>query len=119
MRGETVNTNGLVSSGGTKERPYFAYGKVVKLVGGKIRMEWFPKCQLVENTDDIETSSDSFSEQNDTVKIRAYAFNDNGDVKNYVDSSRTDFPEGLTEDKFFEKPIVSADDLDKIISPGA
>lgn len=119
MRGETVNTNGLVSSGGTKERPYFAYGKVVKLVGGKIRMEWFPKCQLVENTDDIETSSDSFSEQNDTVTIRAYVFNDNGDVKNYVDSSRNDFPEGLTEDKFFAKPIITADDLDKIISPGA
>lgn len=119
MRGETIASNGLMSSGGTKERPYFAYGKVVKLVGGGVRYDWYPKCQLIENTDDIETSEDSFSEQNDTVTIRAYAYNDAGENKNYVDSTTTNFPKGLTEEKFFEKPIITSSDFDKIINPAA
>lgn len=119
MRGENIATNGLVSSGGTKERPYFAYGKVVKLVGGGVRFDWYPKCQVIENTDDIGTSEDSFSEQNDTVTIRAYAFNENGENKNYVDSSITGFPEGLTEEKFFSKPIVTAEDLDAVVELAA
>lgn len=119
MRGENIATNGLVSSGGTKERPYFAYGKVVKLVGGGVRFDWYPKCQVIENTDDIATSEDSFSEQNDTVTIRAYAFNEKGENKNYVDSSITGFPEGLTEEKFFSKPIVTSADLDAVVAESA
>ena len=119
MRGENIATNGLVSSGGTKEIPYFAYGKVVKLVGGGVRFDWYPKCQVIENTDDIATSEDSFSEQNDTVTIRAYAFNEKGENKNYVDSSITGFPEGLTEEKFFSKPIVTSADLDAVVAESA
>ena len=119
MRGENIATNGLVSSGGTKERPYFAYGKVVKLVGGGVRFDWYPKCQVIENTDDIATSEDSFSEQNDTVTIRAYAFNEKKENKNYVDSSITGFPEGLTEEKFFSKPIVTSADLDAVVAESA
>ena len=119
MRGENIATNGLVSSGGTKERPYFAYGKVVKLVGGGVRFDWYPKCQVIENTDDIATSEDRFSEQNDTVTIRAYAFNEKGENKNYVDSSITGFPEGLTEEKFFSKPIVTSADLDAVVAESA
>lgn len=119
MRGENIATNGLVSSGGTKERPYFAYGKVVKLVGGGVRFDWYPKCQVIENTDDIATSEDSFSEQNDTVTIRAYAFNEKGENKNYVDSSITGFPEGLTEEKFFSNPIVTSADLDAVVAESA
>lgn len=119
MRGENIATNGLVSSGGTKERPYFAYGKVVKLVGGGVRYDWYPKCQVIENTDDIATSEDSFSEQNDTVTIRAYAFNEKGENKNYVDSSITGFPESLTEEKFFSKPIVTSADLDAVVAESA
>ena len=119
MRGENIATNSLVSSGGTKERPYFAYGKVVKLVGGGVRFDWYPKCQVIENTDDIATSEDSFSEQNDTVTIRAYAFNEKGENKNYVDSSITGFPEGLTEEKFFSKPIVTSADLDAVVAESA
>lgn len=119
MRGENIAINGLVSSGGTKERPYFAYGKVVKLVGGGVRFDWYPKCQVIENTDDIATSEDSFSEQNDTVTIRAYAFNEKGENKNYVDSSITGFPEGLTEEKFFSKPIVTSADLDAVVAESA
>lgn len=116
MRGDIIDNSGLISSGRTAERPYFAYGKVVKKVGGGVRLDWYPKCQLVENTDDIATKEDSFSEQNDTVTIRCYAFNELGDIKNYVDSESSKYPEGLTEDKFFEKPIVTAKDLTDCIS---
>lgn len=111
MRGEIVDESGLISSGRNTQRPYFAYGKVVNKVGGGHRYDWYPKCQLVENTDDITTKEDTFSEQNDTVTIRCYAFNDAGDIKNYVDSEASNFPEGLTEEKFFNKPIVTVADL--------
>ena len=111
MRGDVVGSKGLISSGRNTQRPFFAYGKVVKKVGGGFRYDWYPKCQLVENTDDISTKEDSFSEQNDTVTIRCYAFNDEGDIKNYVDSESAHFPEGLTEEKFFTKPIITEADL--------
>ena len=66
MRNEVADLDGLITSGSSSQRPYFAYGKVVKKVGGGFRYEWYPKCQLVENTDDISTSEENFSEQNDT-----------------------------------------------------
>lgn len=119
MRGDIIDESGLISSGRNAERPYFAYGKVVKKVGGGVRYDWYPKCQLVENTDDIATKEENFSEQNDTVTIRAYAFNEFGDIKNYVDSEATNFPEGLTEEKFFTKPIITKADLASAITPGA
>ena len=108
MRGETVDVGGLVLSGAQADRPYFAYGKVVQLDGGKVRYEWFPKCQLVSNTDDISTSESSFSEQNDTLTIKAYAFDTAGNVKVYVQSDMTTFPAGLTEAEFFAAPILNA-----------
>lgn len=111
MRGENIDNSGLISSGRTTERPFFAYGKVVKKLGGGVRFDWYPKCQLVENTDDITTKEDNFSEQNDTVTIRCYAFNEEGDIKNYVDSGSSKYPEGLTEEKFFTKPIITESDL--------
>lgn len=119
MRGDIADESGLISSGRNSERPYFAYGKVVKKVGGGVRYDWYPKCQLVENTDDISTKEENFSEQNDTVTIRAYAFNEAGDIKNYVDSEASNFPEGLTEEKFFTKPIITKEDLAVAITPGA
>lgn len=117
MRGDNVSTNGLISSGRNTKRPFFAYGKVVKKVGGGFRYDWYPKCQLVENTDDIATKEDSFSEQNDTVTIRCYAFNEAGDIRNSVDSESTKFPEGITEEKFFTKPIITEADLTAIVTP--
>jgi phi13 family phage major tail protein len=115
MRGENVDDGGLISSGRPSTRPFFAFGKVVKKVGGGLRYEWYPKCQLVENTDDIATSEDTFNEQNDTLTIRAYSFNDDKDFKNYVDSEATNYPEGLTEENFFTKPIITKEDLESII----
>lgn len=108
MRGEVVDTGGLVLSGAPADRPYFAYGKVVQLDGGKVRYEWFPKCQLISNTDDIGTSEESFSAQNDTLTIKAYAFDTAGNVKAYVQSDMTTFPAGLTEVEFFTAPILNA-----------
>ncbi len=123
MRNETVNEGGLISSGSSSQRPFFAYGKVVKKIGGGFRYEWYPKCQLVENTDDIATKEESFSEQNDTLTIRAYPFDSNENIKVYVDSEASNFPEGVTEEKFFAKPILTQADLTAAISaeetPGA
>lgn len=111
MRGEKVDVGGLILSGAGGSRPYFAYGKVVKLKRGKIRMEWYPKCKLTENSDEASTKTEKFAEQTDTVKISAYPFDAEGNIKAYVDSSVTGFPEGLTEEKFFAKPILTVEDL--------
>lgn len=111
MRGEIVDEGGLHLSGGQGARPYFAYGKVVKLKNGKVRYEWYPKCKLAENSDEISTREEKFSEQTDTLTISAYGFNDNGDIRAYVDSSASNFPETLTEEKFFAKPIMTKEDL--------
>jgi len=119
MRGEDVDDSGLISSGSSTQRPYFAYGKVVKKVGNGFRYEWYPKCQLVENTDDIATQEESFSEQNDTVTIRCYAFDELGHVRNYVDSEASNFPDDLTEEKFFTKPIITKADLTAALAEGA
>ena len=115
-KAEMESTKLQISSGRTATRPYFGYGKVVKKVGGGVRYDWYPKCQLVENTDDISTKEESFNEQNDTVTIRAYSFNEYGDVKNYVDSESKNFPVGLTEEKFFNKPIITKTDLANAVS---
>jgi phi13 family phage major tail protein len=108
MRGETSDAGGLILSGAGTDRPYFAYGKVVLLDGGVKRYEWFPKCQLVSNTDDVKTSDTSYSEQNDTLTIRAMAFDAAGNTKAYVQTDNTNFPAGLTEDEFFAAPILNA-----------
>lgn len=106
MRAETVETGGLVLSGSGTERPYFAYGKVVKLQNGKHRFEWFPKCQLTTNTDSVETSEGSFKEQNDTLTVTALPFDDFGNIKVYVQSDMATYPTWLTEDLFFSKPVL-------------
>lgn len=111
MRAETVCKNGLVKSGGGTMRPFFAYGKVVVLDAGNYRYEWYPKCQLTANTDDINTQEEKFSEQNDTITILAYPFDDEGNINTKVDST-IKIPEGLSEDKFFAKPILTETDLD-------
>ena len=119
LRGESIDEGGLILSGRTSERPYIALGFPVLKVGGGVKYVWYPKCQLVENTDEIATKEESFSEQNDTLTFRAYAFNDTNDKKSYVDSESTSFPEGLTEEKFFTKPILTKEDLASAITPGA
>jgi phi13 family phage major tail protein len=115
MKGDNVSTGGLILSGGNRVRPYFAYGKVVELKGGKVRMDWYPKCKLTENSDETKTKEESYSEQTDTITITAYPFNEDGDIVAKV-SSEVNFPEGLDEDKFFAKPILTQEDLAAAIS---
>ena len=114
MRGDTVTDSGLILSGGNKIRPRFAYGKVVIMHGGQRRYDWYPNCQLSANTDDIETSEGSYKEQNDTLTISAMPFNENGEIAVNI---KEDFkaPEGLTEDIFFSTPILSEEDLKKLL----
>ena len=116
MRGEVVDAGGLHMSGGKGVRPYFGYGKVVHLKKDHVRYEWYPKCKLASNSDEIATKEASPSEQTDTITISAYPFNDNEDNKVYVDSSAANFPEGLTEGMFFMKPILTPADLVAAVS---
>ena len=119
MRAATVDAGGLVLDGAQKVRPYFAYGKVVKLKNGNERWEWFPKCRLSENSDEAATSEQSPSEQNDTFTISAYPFDLAGNKRSYVDSTMENFPEGLTEEKFFAKPVLTKEDLAAAVSGSA
>ena len=119
MRGDIIGEGGLNRSGRTATRPFFAFGKVVKKLNGKFEYAWYPKCQLVENTDDIATKEESFSEQNDTVTIKAYSFNSDDDKKTYVNNEMSNFPDGLTEDKFFTAPILKDEDLTAVVTAGA
>lgn len=109
MKGDSVDAGGLILSGSNSQRPFFAYGKVVKLRHGGYRYEWYPKCKLTENSDDISTSEDKTSEQTDTIKIKAYPFDDAGNIAAKITESSA--PEGMTEDKFFAKPILTKEDL--------
>ncbi|MGN1302424.1 MAG: major tail protein [Clostridia bacterium] len=108
----------LVKSGSTGERPYFAFGKVVKKTGNAVEYVWYPKCQLIENTDDISTSEESYSEQNDTLTIRAYSFDKDGNKSVRVNSEMNNFPEGLTEEMFFTKPLTTDEEIEALITPG-
>ena len=115
MRGEAVSTAGLIFKGGSKERPYFAFGKTVKMRQGHQRFVWYPKCKLISNSDDINTKEESFSEQNDTITIRAYPFDDKGNCQVEWDSTVKAI-EGLTEEKFFSKVIMQDSDLTKVVA---
>lgn len=117
MRGDDIHENGLILSGAPGKRPFFAFGKVVKKLGGVVEYVWYPKCQLTENTDEATTSEEEFSEQTDTVTITAYAFDNAGNKSVRVNSEMTSFPEGLTEEKFFEKPILDDAGLTTAITP--
>ena len=108
----------LIKSGATGERPYFAFGKVVKKTGNVVEYAWYPKCQLTENTDDISTSEESFSEQNDTLTIRAYSFDKEGNKSVKVNSEMSIFPKGLTEEMFFTKPLTTDEEIEALIAPG-
>ncbi|MBQ9659417.1 MAG: phage tail protein [Clostridia bacterium] len=109
----------LVKSGAPSKRPFFAFGKVVKKTGGAVEYVWYPKCQLAENTDDIATSEDTFNEQNDTLTIKAFSFDKEGNKSVRVNSEMSNFPEGLTEEMFFTKPLTSDDEIEDLITEGA
>ena len=114
MRGDKIGKY-LIKSGASSQRPYFAFGKVVKKLGGVVEYVWYPKCQLAENTDDIATSEESFSEQNDTLIIKALSFDNVGNKSVRISSEMSSFPEGLTEKMFFDKVLTTDEEIDAII----
>ena len=105
MKGDTVDT-GIIMSGGFKTRPYFAYGVPIIKKDKTMDLRWFPKCQLVDNSDKTATSTDSHSDQTDTLTIRAYGFDadDNQEVKVLTGDSNN---AGITEAAFFAAPVLT------------
>lgn len=112
MKGDTITNSGAIISNRNGIKPYFAYGKVVKLSHGKRRYEWFGKCQLVSNTDKTSTSTESFSEQTDTITIRAYPLNDG--TYGVSTSADVELPATVTEDTFFAAPLITEDDYEAL-----
>lgn len=119
MRGDTITENGLIVNGSNPIKPYFAFGKVVLLTGGKYRLDWYPKCQLKSNTDDTSTREEKFSEQTDTIVINAMPFDSANNIKMSISNELKSFPADMTIDKFFSQVITSDDDLAKIITKAA
>ena len=114
LRGEKIEENGLVFGGGSNKRPFVAIGYPVIKDGGVSKFIWYPYCQLIENTEDIATSEDSFSEQNDTLTFSAMPFNAEGNTKVEIDTGTLQ-GKAATEEDFFKQVIVKKEDY----TPGA
>ena len=106
MKGDTVD-EGIIMSGGVKTRPYFAYGVPIIKKDNTRDMRWYPKCKLVDNSDATQTSTDSHSDQTDSLTIRAYGFDatQNQEVKVLTGETAN---AGITEEKFFAAPVLTA-----------
>lgn len=105
MKGDTIDS-GIIMSGGVKTRPYFAYGVPIIRKDKTMDMRWFPKCKLVDNSDATQTSTDSHSDQTDTLTIRAYGFDtdQNQEVKVLTGETAN---AGITEAAFFAAPVLT------------
>lgn len=105
MKGDT-NDEGIILSGGVKTRPFFAYGVPIIKKDRTMDMRWFPKCKLVDNSDATQTSTDSHSDQTDSLTIRAYGFdaNQNQEVKILTGETAN---AGITEAAFFAAPVLT------------
>ena len=105
MKGDTVD-EGIIMSGGVKTRPYFAYGLPIIKKDGTMDMRWYPKCKLVDNSDATATSTDSHSDQTDSLTIRAYGFDatQNQEVKVLTAETAN---AGITEAAFFAAPVLT------------
>ncbi len=114
FRGDHVSENGLITDDTSPLRPFFACGFPIEKTNGQVDLVWYPKCQLTENSGDIETKEDKFKEQNQKLTIKAYAFNDKN-IKVHCDSELASFPKGLTEEKFFSKVITNDEDLKSVL----
>lgn len=115
MRGDAVS-GGVILSGGVRQRPFFAYGVPIKKRDGTMDLRWYPKCKLAENTDTTATSTDSHSDQTDTLTIRAYGF----DTDQNKDVSCLTSVEGytsITEAKFFAAPLLTVAAVDALKTP--
>ena len=91
MKGDT-NDEGIIMSGGVKTRT--------------MDMRWYPKCKLVDNSDATATSTDSHSDQTDSLTIRAYGFDadQNQEIKVLTGETAN---AGITEAAFFAAPVLT------------
>ena len=105
MKGDTVDS-GIIMSGGIKERPFFAYGVPIIKKDKTKDMRWYPKCKLVDNSDAAATSTDSHSDQTDTLTIRAYGFDETQNQEVKVLTAET-ANASITENAFFAAPILT------------
>ena len=105
MKGDTIDT-GIIMSGGVKTRPFFAYGVPIIKKDRTMDMRWYPKCKLVDNSDATATSTDSHSDQTDSLTIRAYGFDDTQNQEVKVLTAET-ANAGITEAAFFAAPIMT------------
>lgn len=105
MKGDTVDT-GIILSGGIKTRPYFAYGVPIIKKDKTMDMRWYPKCKLVDNSDATATSTDSHSDQTDSLTIRAYGFDEDQNQEVKVLTGETANAD-ITEEKFFAAPVLT------------
>lgn len=106
MRGEEVDSAGVTMGGGFGARPYFAYGMAINRKDGSWEYRWYPKCKLIENSDSTETSEDKHKDQNETVTIKAYGFNDDGNTFVRAITSESGMA-NMTAAAFFAAPLLS------------
>lgn len=105
MKGDTIDS-GIIMSGGIKTRPFFGYGVPIIKKDGTKDMRWYPKCKLVDNSDATATSTDSHSDQTDSLTIRAYGFDETQNQEIKVLTAET-ANASITEAAFFEAPILT------------
>ena len=105
MKGDTVDS-GIIMSGGIKTRPFFAYGVPIIKKDKTMDMRWFPKCKLVDSSDKTATSTDSHSDQTDSLTIRAYGLDADQNQEVKVLTADTNNA-GITEAAFFAAPVLT------------
>lgn len=105
MKGDTIDS-GIIMSGGIKTRPYFGYGVPIIKKDGTKDMRWYPKCKLVDNSDATATSTDSHSDQTDSLTIRAYGFDGTQNQEIKVLTAET-ANASITEAAFFAAPVLT------------
>ena len=114
MRGDEVD-GGVVLGGGRKAiRPYFAYGIVVNKKDGSQDLRWYPKCKLTENDDVSNTSTDAHQDQNYSVTIKAFSFDEDEHVEVRALTAEEGY-ESITEDAFFAAPLLTAAAVNALI----
>lgn len=115
FRGDHISQKGLITDDTAPVKPFFAFGFPIEKTNGKWDFVWYPKCQLVELSGDVETKEDKFKEQNKTLTINAYPFNGKN-IMVHCDMETESFPEGLTEEKFFSKVIIDDTTLQSVLT---
>ena len=105
MKGDAVDS-GIIMSGGIKTRPFFAYGVPIIKKDKTMDLRWYPKCKLADNSDKTATSTDTHSDQTDTLTIRAYGFDEDQNQEVKVLTAET-ANAGITEAAFFAAPVLT------------